>query len=213
MNSSHQVNNIFIYLQFELLLINISIFMKRRLRKIEDEVWKIIPYADKHYEASNYGRIKSFCYDKEEGRVVKPGVIKGFLNVSFMSEGKKKSFLVHKLTADLFVDKTKPEQDTVIHLDWNKSNNHYTNLEWVMKEEAYKRMFERIHEKRRNSKEKIITYSKLNADDVTRIKSMLSRGITQNVIAKLFCVSEMQITRIKRGENWSHIKTPEEVAV
>lgn len=187
--------------------------MKRRLRKIDDEVWLPIPYADKHYEASNYGRIKSFCYDKAEGRIVKPGVIKGFLNVSFLSEGKKKSFLVHKITADLFVNKTGEDQDTVIHLDWNKGNNHFTNLEWVTKAESYKRMFERIHDKRRNSKEKVITYSKLNADDVVRIKSMLNRGITQNVIAKLFCVSEMQITRIKRGENWSHINIPEEVAV
>jgi hypothetical protein len=185
--------------------------MNRRLRKIEDEIWKRIPYADKHYEVSNYGRIKSFCYDKIEGRIVKPGVIKGFLNVSFMSGGKKKSFLVHKITAEVFVDKTEEGQDTVIHLDWNKGNNNYSNLVWVTKSEAYKRMFKRIHEKRRNSKEKIITYSKLNAEDVVRIKSMLQRGITQNVIAKLFCVSEMQITRIKRGENWSHIKVPEEV--
>ncbi len=185
--------------------------MKRRLKKIEDEEWKIIPYADKHYEVSNYGRIKSFCYDKVYGRIVKPGVIKGFLNVSFLSEGKKRSFLVHKITAELFVEKTNPGQDTVIHLDWNKSNNYHSNLEWVTKEEAYKRMFNRIHEKRRNSKEKIITYSKLNTEDVLRIKSMLQRGITQNVIAKLFCVSEMQITRIKRGENWAHVKAPEEV--
>ncbi|MGE4290374.1 MAG: NUMOD4 domain-containing protein [Salinivirgaceae bacterium] len=63
--------------------------MKRRLKKIEDEEWKRIPYADKHYEVSNYGRIKSFCYDKVNGRIVKPGVIKGFLNVSFLSEGKR----------------------------------------------------------------------------------------------------------------------------
>jgi len=184
--------------------------MKRRLRKIDDEVWKRIPFADKHYEISNYGRVKSFCYDKELGRIVKPGVIKGFYNVSFMSEGKKKSFLVHKITAELFITRTDENQDTVIHLDWNKSNNHYANLMWVSKDEAYKRMFDRIHEKRRNSKEKVITYSKLNADDVIRIKSMLGRGITQNVIAKLFCVSEMQITRIKRGENWAHIEVAEE---
>jgi len=182
--------------------------MKRRLRKIDDEMWERIPFADKHYEVSNYGRVKSFCYDKINGRIVKPGVIKGFYNVSFMSGGKKKSFLVHKITAELFVDKTDMEQDTVIHLDWNKSNNHFSNLQWVKKDEAYKRMFKRIHDKRRNSKEKIITYSKLTEEDVVRIKSMLNRGITQNVIAKLFCVSEMQITRIKRGENWAHIKVP-----
>ncbi|MDA3891682.1 MAG: NUMOD4 domain-containing protein [Salinivirgaceae bacterium] len=186
--------------------------MERRLKKIEDEAWEQIPYADKHYEVSNYGRVKSFCYDKVEGRIVKPGIIKGFQNVSFLSEGKKKSFLVHKITAELFVKKTDEAQNTVIHLDWNKGNNHSSNLQWVTKELAYKRMFKRIHDKRRNSKEKIITYSKLNVEDVVRIKSMLSRGITQNVIAKLFCVSEMQITRIKRGENWSHVKMPEEVA-
>jgi len=187
--------------------------MKRRLRKINDEVWKMIPYADKHYEVSNYGRIKSFCYDKVNGKIVKPGIIKGFYNVSFMSDGKKKSFLVHKITAELFIDKTDEKQNTVIHLDWNKANNHFSNLQWVTKEESYKRMFKRIHDKRRNSKEKVITYSKLIADDVVRIKLMLNRGITQNVIAKLFCVSEMQITRIKRGENWSHVQAPKETAV
>jgi hypothetical protein len=185
--------------------------MTRKLRKIDDEIWIPIPFADKHYEASNFGRIKSFCYNKTEGRIVKPGVIKGFLNVSFMSQGKKKSYLVHKIIAELFIKKLSDNQTTVIHLDWNKNNNHFTNLEWVTKDEAYKRMFKRIHEIRRNSPVKIVTYSKLNTEDVARIKSMLSRGITQNIIAKLFCVSEMQITRIKRGENWSHIKATEEV--
>ncbi len=185
--------------------------MSRRLKKIEDEVWKRIPYADKHYEISNYGRVKSYCYDKVSGRIVKPGIIKGFMNVSFLSGGKKKSFLVHKITAELFVPKTADEQNTVIHLDWNKANNLFSNLKWVTKEEAYKRMFHRIHEKRRNSKEKVITYSKLKADDVLQIKTMLAKGIAQNVIAQLFCVSQMQITRIKRGENWAHIKVPEEV--
>jgi len=187
--------------------------MTRRLRKMDDEVWKPIPFADKHYEASNYGRIKSYCCNKLEGRMIKPGVIKGFLNVSFMSQGKKKSFLVHKITAELFVKRINENQNTVIHLDWNKSNNHFTNLEWATKEEAYTRMFQRIHEKRRNNPEKTITYSKLNVEDVARIKSMLNRGITRNIIAKLFCVSEMQITRIKRGENWAQIKATEEVAV
>ncbi len=187
--------------------------MKRRLRKISDEIWKEIPYADKHYEVSNYGRVKSFCYDKVDGRIVKPGVIKGFFNVSFMSYGKKKSFLVHKIVAEIFIAKTEDLQDTVIHLDWNKTNNSLSNLQWVTKPESYKRMFKRIHDKRRNSKEKVITYSKLSANDVMQIKGMLNRGIIQNVIAKLFCVSEMQITRIKRGENWSHVKMPEDTAV
>ncbi len=56
----------------------------------------------------------------------------------------------------------------------------------------------------------IIRNSKLKPDDVKVLKGMLEKGIKQNVIAKLFSISEMQVTRIKRGENWSMIKAPVE---
>ncbi len=185
--------------------------VNRRLRKIEDEVWKTIPYADKHYEVSNYGRIKSFCYDKENGKIVKPGSIKGFQNVSFRSNGQKKTFLVHKITAECFVDKEQGNEDTVIHLDWNKQNNHFSNLKWVTREHSYKRMMERLRQINKNSTKKIIRNSKLKKEDVAMVKAMLGKGVRQNVIAKLFCISEMQVTRIKRGENWAEIKPLEKI--
>ena len=185
---------------------------KRRLKKIEDEEWRAIPWADKHYEVSNYGRIRSFVYNKDEGRVVRPGNIRGFLSVSFRTNGKTKSHLVHKITAEMFVPKDHDGQDTVIHLDWNKQNNHFTNLKWVTKDEAYKRMFHRIQENRRNSGKKIVTSSKLKPEDVRLLKSMLKRGVKQNIIAKLFSISEMQVTRIKRGENWGEIEVTDEEA-
>jgi hypothetical protein len=182
----------------------------RRLRKLQDEEWRQITWADKHYEVSNYGRVKSFVYDKTEGRMVRPGNIRGFLSVSFRTNGKTKSHLVHKITAELFVPKDHDGQDTVIHLDWNKQNNHYTNLQWVTKEEAYKRMFQRIQENRRKSGKKVVTSSKLKPEDVKLLKSMLKRGVKQNIIARLFSISEMQVTRIKRGENWGEIVPDEE---
>jgi len=51
-----------------------------------------------------------------------------------------------------------------------------------------------------------ITYSKLKVRDVIAIKKMLQRGVQNVDIAKMFCISEMQVTRIKRGENWGHVK-------
>lgn len=182
----------------------------RRLRKLQDEEWRKIHWADKHYEVSNYGRVKSFVYNKEEGRMVRPGNIRGFLSVSFRTNGKTKSHLVHKITAELFVPKDHDAVDTVIHLDWNKQNNHHTNLKWVTKDEAYKRMFQRIQENRRKSGKKIVTSSKLKPEDVRLLKSMLKRGVKQNIIARLFSISEMQVTRIKRGENWGEITVPDE---
>ncbi|MBK3515807.1 NUMOD4 domain-containing protein [Carboxylicivirga marina] len=178
---------------------------ERKLRKIEDEQWKELTFTDKKYEISNYGRIKSYCYDKVDGRIVKLGNIKGFYNVSLRVKGQKKSFLVHKLTAEYFVDKTADDQDVVIHLDWNKQNNYISNLQWVTKAESYKRMHKVLQEARKKAG-KVVTSSKLSKDDVAVIKGMLEKGVKQNLIAKLFCVSEMQVSRIARKENWPEIE-------
>lgn len=179
---------------------------ERNLRKIEDEVWKIITFADKKYEVSNYGRVKSYCYNKDEGRILKPGLTKGFQTVTFKTKGKKKTFLVHKLVAIFFVPKDNDNQSIAIHLDWNKRNNYYKNLKWVTKDEAYKRIMPRLQEINKIKNKGLIRNSKLKAEDVKVLKSMLEKGIKQNVIAKLFSISEMQVTRIKREENWAHIK-------
>ncbi|MCT4590027.1 MAG: NUMOD4 motif-containing HNH endonuclease [Carboxylicivirga sp.] len=178
---------------------------ERKLRKIEDEQWKELTFTDKRYEISNYGRIKSYCYDKINGRIVKLGNIKGFFNVSLRVQGQKKSYLVHKLTAEYFVDKTAEDQDVVIHLDWNKQNNYFTNLQWVTKAESYKRMHKVLQEARKKAG-KVVTSSKLSKNDVAVIKGMLEKGVKQNLIAKLFCVSEMQVSRIARKENWAEIE-------
>lgn len=179
---------------------------ERNLRKIEDELWKDITIADKKYEVSNYGRVKSYCYDKVNGKILKPGLTKGFHTVTFNTEGKKKTFLVHKLVAMYFVDKENENQTIVIHLDWNKKNNYFKNLQWVTKDEAYSRIMPRLQEINKIKNKGIIRNSKLKAEDVKVLKGMLEKGVKQNVIAKLFSISEMQVTRIKRGENWAKIK-------
>lgn len=178
--------------------------VQRRLRKLEDEVWKEITFADTRYEVSNYGRVRSYCQDQENGKILNPSQIGGFRVVSLKYKGKSKHFLVHKLVAEVFVPKESKDQTVVLHLDWNKANNHYSNLQWSSKADSYKRMHTRLQEERKK-KGKIVTYSKLKPDEVALVKSMLQRGVKQKLIAKMFCVSEMQITRIKRGENWKEI--------
>ncbi len=182
--------------------------MQRRLRKLEDEVWKEISFADFKYEISSYGRVKSYCQDAENGKVLNPSQIGGFKVVSLKIGGKSKHYLVHKLVAGAFLFKETKDQIVVIHHDWNKANNYYENLQWLTKPESYKRMHKRLQEERKK-KGKVVTYSKLKLEEVALIKSMLERGVKQKLIAKMFCVSEMQITRIKRGENWGEILSSE----
>jgi DNA invertase Pin-like site-specific DNA recombinase len=50
---------------------------------------------------------------------------------------------------------------------------------------------------------------KLTSTKVIHLKKLLSNPDQKNrikMLAKQFGISEMQVYRIKRGENWSHIK-------
>lgn len=46
----------------------------------------------------------------------------------------------------------------------------------------------------------------LNESKVRIIKHQLKMGVPASILARTFKVSGMQITRIKRGENWGHVK-------
>ena len=62
----------------------------------------------------------------------------GYNIVSLSINGKGKTFLVHRMVAECYLSNPNnyPEID---HLDFNKLNNHYSNLEWVTTQENTKR--------------------------------------------------------------------------
>jgi len=173
---------------------------KRKLKKLEDEIWRVIPDTNERYQVSNYGRIKSFAYNKKDGQILKCFVINGFKQVQINTKKSKRKFYVHKLVAHIWIPKPTNKPNFVTHLDGNLKNNHISNLEWHTRKT--------LTEKHREfgNRKRVIRNSKLNELDIRHLKSMLERGIVQSKIAKLFCISEMQVTRIKRGENWGHIK-------
>ncbi len=175
------------------------------LRQIFDEEWKEIPYTDFKYTVSNYGRIKSFCYKcHPQGKIIKLGNIKGYNSVNLKIEGEKKTLLIHKLVAEMFLPKENDSFDVVIHKDWNKLNNHVSNLEWCTRQISFDRSKPKLI-KGRKKRGRIVTNSKLRESDVSAIKNMLANGRKQKIIAQLFCVSEMQISRIKNKVSWTEV--------
>lgn len=55
---------------------------------------------------------------------------RGYLRVCLCDKGHYKPYLVHRLVAENFVENPN-NYKTVNHIDENKMNNHFTNLEWM----------------------------------------------------------------------------------
>ncbi len=166
----------------------------------------------KRYAISNYGRIVSYTESIEEGTLIKGGTLRGYATLPLRPNGVSKTFYVHKLVAENFINKSSQDQQYVIHIDYNKSNNYIENLKWTSKEEMFAHqqanpvvLSARKKQKGRQTQEG----HKLTATQVMRLKKRImdpNRKTRLKLIAKEFGISEMQLYRIKSGENWGHIK-------
>lgn len=188
-----------------------------------DEVWKAIDLGEDqlryNYAVSNYGRIVSYTEALKDGRLLKGSLVDGypvfrykqFYKTDQGTKIKNKQIFVHKLVADYFGERTSEEQQFVIHLDYNKLNNHIDNLVWATKElmESHQQKNPNVLKAREKRKEsKPYKGHKLNATQVKRLKKKIfdpNRKTRLKILAKQFGISEMQLYRIKSGENWSHV--------
>lgn len=186
--------------------------MERYLR----EDWKLVPFEkfdekvseEEYMMVSSHGRIKRLASkDDPFGDIKKPHLFRDYPRVEVkMKTGKKTARYIHKIVAETFLTKPDDSYVSVVHIDYDKGNNHISNLKWVTKAERYAHQHKNpIYE----DKENRITNSKLNAGRVKIIKKKLmdpNRKTRLKIIAKQFGVTTMQLQRIKTGENWGHVK-------
>jgi hypothetical protein len=119
--------------------------------------------------------------------------------------------LIHRLVADYFLPQPTSKQTVVAHLDYDKLNNRATNLKWMTPEENYEHQRSSpfvINDKqqRRERQQSNPNRAKLTVTRVMLLKKLLKEGKSARQLAKAFKVSDMQIIRIKRGENWANIQ-------
>lgn len=99
------------------------------------EIWKDVVGYEGLYQVSNLGRVRSTDkYDRlgrfHTGKIL---AIKdngaGYLTLPLNRDGKHKMMLVHRMVAKAFVDNPNGYPQ-VNHIDGDKTNNVFTNLEW-----------------------------------------------------------------------------------
>jgi hypothetical protein len=185
-----------------------------------NEKWKTVEIGNKSgkkYAVSNQGRIASFTDKLEDGEILKGSNTKGFILLKFKLKGKKgeynKNLFVHRLVAEKFIANSNKKKTYVLHKDHKLSNNNVSNLKWATYEEmvAHKKTNPRIiaSQKRLTEFNKNAPGHKLTLGMVKEIKRKIAnpnRKTSLKKIAEQFDISEMQLYRIKSGENWGHVK-------
>lgn len=110
-----------------------------------EEEYRWIPGYEGHYQVSNMGNIMSYKYSSP--RIMHPTANScGYLQVPLHKDGRKKRMYVHRLVAMLFVPGFAEDKE-VNHKDYDKTNNTYSNLEWVTKSENHKHIIAHKPEK------------------------------------------------------------------
>lgn len=169
------------------------------------------------YAVSDSGRLISFTEKFEGGTLLKGGDSDGYRTFRYFmnNNGKRvsKNFFIYKLVADLFIPKSSEEQRYVLHLDYQRKNDNYRNLKWATYQEmlAHRQKSPYIIKARIELLEHNIKSDgrKLTVTKVIHLKKLLfdpKRKTRLKMLAKQFGISEMQVSRIKSGENWGHIK-------
>jgi len=169
------------------------------------------------YAVSNYGRLISFTDKFENGRLLNGSKVDGYPVFAFKFRvkdlTKNKKLFIHKLVAEQFLKRKTEDYVFVLHLNRYRDDNSVDNLKWATRQEMLE------HNKTSplvlKARKKLIQHNKnrdglkLTSTKVILLKKQLAnpnRKTRLKIIAKQFGISEMQLYRIKSGENWGHIK-------
>jgi NUMOD4 motif len=183
------------------------------IRLIINEKWAVLrgyktAYGQK-YAISNYGRLVKFRNEITDGTLLKGSLQEGYPIWRSKINGKYQHALLHRLVAKYFLPKPQKNETVVIHSNYIKKDNHFYNLQWATIKEAsvHAQGSPAVKKAKKLMRENgNMGNAKLNNAAVKNIKLLLEQHKTLKEIAAQYKVSDMQIYRIKTGENWSHIK-------
>lgn len=127
---------------------------------------------------------------------------KGYEQVTLSSgQNNRKQESVHRAVAEAYLGNP-PEGCVVNHIDGNKGNNHYKNLEWCTQSENVKHSYRLGLQDKRGARHHL---SRLNEWDVRFIRHWFSVGVSCKEISEIFEVSRQCISSIVFNRNWTHV--------
>lgn len=164
------------------------------------QISKFIPEVKDRYYINSKGELFTDYGEKKMKDCLKNGYVK---NALILKDGKSKFYFRHRLVMMCFEPNKNFENLQVNHIDGNKLNNSFENLEWCTNQEN------RIHAVKiglaASLKGEENPVSKLLESQVIDIIQDLLHGIPYSQICKKYNCSKSTISAIKNKRNWSYL--------
>lgn len=162
------------------------------------EVWK--PIENWPYEVSDLGRVRRARAGTSTwaGRILTPRVEPGgYLTVRLSDCDRCQNQKIHRLVLIAFAGPPPPGHE-VNHLDGDKTNNRWPNLEWVTKQQNHRHAT--IHGLKARGER--TASAKLTQLQVRQIRVLGSAGYSHGVLANHFGVSRTTVGNILHWHTW-----------
>ena len=169
---------------------------------MEKEIWKdVFDYPDE-FMISNHGRV----WSKRTNKILIQGTTKkGYKVISSKIGGRSGKYIckkVHRWVAEAFIDN--PENKLFVnHVDCDKSNNYYKNLEWCTSKENTEHALKNGLINTRKGCDNPL--SKLSQDDVNCIRSLYKPMCRENgarSLSKRYNVSHTTILDVVSNKRY-----------
>ena len=162
--------------------------------------YKLIPIeGNQHYYISDEG----YVYSEKSNKLLKyRRSTDGYWNYGLSFRKKLKFVSAHRLVALTYLT-INPYKPYVNHKDGNKSNNHFSNLEWVTPSENIKHAYKTGLKSNRGDKH---PRKKLTEEIVIILRARFkNEKLKYSDIAKEYNVKATTISKAVRGITFSHI--------
>lgn len=137
--------------------------------------WKQCTWNQEYY-ISEYGEVLS-TYKKQDGCLLKGAInSSGYKYYLLMKDGKFKWRFAHHLSMEYYGAAAPSSRHEINHIDGNKLNCHYTNLEWVTHSEN------QLHSYRKLNRNTPVgpahwSYGKTTNDSTKKLMSLKKQGV------------------------------------
>jgi len=180
------------------------------------EKWKQVPGYEGFYDVSNEGHVRRVGRNVTcprnghthmryiRARDLSICQIRGYPVVRLSKHGSVKTFYVHRLVASAFIG-PRPNGLAINHIDGNKRNNRPSNLEYTTSAVNNQHAYDVCGKGAKIRRGERHYWSKLDANQVRKIRAMRAEGRTLHAIADAFGICIQHVSTIAHRRTWAHI--------